>query len=117
MEQNPVATYYETWWISPEGIVHDAVRRGVPGHCTWLEEEFGICSRAEARARGWLRVGWNMTQFYVDGRPERIEAERGRIEELLLRHPIVTRVLLENGSDLDTVLTPQEFFERRPPGL
>ncbi|MGH2767643.1 MAG: hypothetical protein ACRDIF_01625 [Actinomycetota bacterium] len=117
MQPNPVAAWYETWWISPEGMVHDAVEDGVPGHCGWLRERFGICSRPEARAAGWIRVGWNMTNFYVDGRPERIEAERAKVEELLMRHPMVTRVLLEHGSDLDSVLTPEEFFEKRPPGL
>lgn len=114
---NPVSAFYQTWWISPEGEVFDAVQRGVPGHCTWLEERFGICSRPEARARGWIRLGWNMGQFYVDGRPERIEAERAKIEELMLRHQHVYRVLVETGSDLDAVMTPEEFFEKRPPGL
>ncbi len=113
MDANPVAQFYETWWISPAGEVYDAVDRGVPGHCTWLEKNFGICSRPEARARGWIRVGWNLTNFYVDGPPERVQAERATIEELLLRHPMVTRVLLEEGSDLDAVMTPEEFFERR----
>ena len=110
---NPVSDYYDTWWISPQGELHNALREGAPGHCAWLEEEYGICSRSEARAKGWIRVGWNLQQFYVDGRPERIEAERSKVEELLVGHPMVTRVLLEVGSDLDAVLTPAEFFERR----
>lgn len=111
---NPVAAFYRTWWISPRGDVHDAVSSGVPGHCGWLREHFGICSREEARAGGWIRVGWNLTQFYVDGAADRVTAHRDKIEELLLAHPMVTRVLVEHGSDLDAVLTPGEFFSYRP---
>lgn len=107
---NPVADFYETWWISPQGAVFDALRDGAPGHCAWLEEKFGICSRDEARKLGWVRVGWNLTRFYVDGRPGRIQANRNVIEELLGRHQMVTEVLLEQGSDLDSILTPEEFL-------
>jgi len=109
---NPVAHLYQTWWISPAGDLYDAVRRGIPGHCAWLEEVFGICSREEARQSGWVRVGWNMYEFYVDGRLERVRAAHHTIEELLLDHPAVTRVVLETGSDLWSVLTPQQFLER-----
>ncbi len=73
----------------------------------------GICSREEARKLGWVRVGWNMSEFYVDGRLERVRAVHHTIEELLLRHPGVTRLMLETGSDLWSVLTPEEFFEQR----
>lgn len=107
---NPVADYYRTWWISPTGDVHDALRDGAPGHCAWLEQNFGICSRREARLLGWVRVGWNLTRFYIDGSPDRIEANRPAIEKLLLEHRMVTEVLVENGSDLDSVLTPEEFL-------
>lgn len=113
-ECNPVSGYYETWWISPEGEVYDAVDRGVPGHCAWLRERFGIPSREEACDLGWIRVGWNMQQFYVQGRPERIEEARPEIEQLLLRHPMVVRVLVDDGSPLSPVLTPEEFFSYRP---
>lgn len=109
-QQNPVAQFYQTWWISPTGEVHDALRDGAPGHCAWLEEKFGICSRSEARRLGWVRVGWNLTRFYIDARPDRIEANRPVIEGLLLRHQMVTEVLLETGSDLDSVLSPNEFL-------
>ena len=113
MARNPVADFYETWWISPKGEVHEALRDGAPGHCAWLEERFGICSRAEARSKGWVRVGWNLTRFYIDGKPEKIEASREKIESLLIQHQMVTEVLLEVGSDLDSVMKPKEFFEKR----
>jgi len=110
MNANPVAGYYQTWWISPQAEVFEALRRGAPGHCAWLEENFGIGSREDARRLGWIRVGWNLTRFYVDGRSERIKANRPKIEELLLAHPMVTEVLMEIGSDLDVVTTPEEFL-------
>ena len=112
-QDNPVAQYYETWWISPGGALYDAVRRGAPGHCAWLEENFGICSREEARGLGWIRVGWNLTRFYVDGNPVRIAANRSQIEELLQRHPMVTEVLVDEGSDLDSIMTPTQFLRGR----
>jgi len=90
--------------------LHDAVRRGAPGHCAWLEENFGIGSRDDARRLGWIRVGWNLTRFYVDGRPDRIAANRPQIETLLQKHEMVTEVLLDEGSDLDSILTPAEFL-------
>lgn len=114
-QRNPVADFYQTWWISPQGAVFDALRAGAPGHCAWLEEKYGICSRDEARRLGWVRVGWNLTRFYVDGRPARIEANRTVIEELLGRHQMVTEVLLEQGSDLDSILTPEEFLAWKSP--
>jgi hypothetical protein len=109
-QQSAVAGFYETWWISPDGKLYDALREGAPGHCAWLEENFGICSRSEARQLGWVRVGWNLTRFYIDGKPGRIEANRSTIEDLLTRHAMVTEVLLEHGSDLDSIVTPQEFL-------
>lgn len=109
-QRNAVAGFYQTWWISPDGIVHDAVRDGAPGHCAWLMENFSISSRSDARRLGWVRVGWNLTRFYVDGRPDRIDAHREAIQELLLGHPMVTEVLLEVGSDLDSVMAPEEFL-------
>lgn len=109
-QDNPVAGFYQTWWISPDGVVYDALRDGAPGHCAWLEEKFGICSRSDARRLGWVRVGWNLTRFYVDGRRDRVKANMPEIVHLLSRHSMVTEVLLEEGSDLDSVLTPEEFL-------